>query len=160
MYHKNGAATFSLMTFSNLIFFNRGDKGGRGWGQTGRGRGQTGGGWAGKGRGGRTGKGPGGGQGPSEGPGPNVIKLYTCVIKKRLYSAGMFFPLKPLKPCLLFASRARAYPSAPSQGLALGLAYKHKTKQIGLPETNTLVYSKNSQFTVIKVLQYWDSPML
>jgi hypothetical protein len=49
----------------------------------------------------------------TERPGPNVIKLFTDVIYEFSYYARVFVPSNPFQPSLMFADKARAYPSEP-----------------------------------------------
>ncbi len=48
----------------------------------------------------------------SNGP-RNGIKLFTVLIYEQVQSARVFVPGRPFQPCLIFPSKAAAYPSGP-----------------------------------------------
>ncbi len=63
----------------------------------------------------------------------------------------MFFPGKPFQPSLMFAVKARAYPSEASfRCSTLDLLANDKLDWKGLPGTNTLAYYENPYITTVK----------
>ncbi len=65
----------------------------------------------------------------------------------------MFVPGKPFQPSLMFAGKARAYPSeaasgAPLYGRPLALPTNIRLGGRGLPGTNTVNYSREKYYTI------------
>ncbi len=85
-------------------------------------------------------------------PGPSVIKKFT-VIYECPNRTIVYVPDRSSKPCLMFATKARAYPSkAPSRCSTLeqtpGLTHQHLTGLNDLTSANTLAYFE--QITIVK----------